>query len=89
MVELVVHDELDERSAIAVNIMGVVGNAPPNARAGRSRNTLVGAAVGLDGRGSHDPEQAPLSFLWCLTSTPAGSALTDANIVQRESSTPQ
>lgn len=86
---LVVHDGLAESPPASVAVRALSGNAPPNARAGRDRTALVGTAVSLDGRASHDPNQDALSFRWSLTSIPAGSALTDAAIAGRESPTPQ
>lgn len=49
-------------------------NRPPRAEAGPDQTVMVGATVQLDGRGSSDVDGDPLSFLWALTSLPAGSA---------------
>lgn len=52
-----------------------IGNAPPVADAGQDRvaecTSPTGALVGLDGRGSTDPDGDPLSFAW---SGPFGTA---------------
>ena len=55
-------------------------NAAPVARAGSGQNVVVGTLVALDGTGSSDPDNDPLSFAWSLVSAPAGStaALTAA-----------
>jgi hypothetical protein len=52
------------------------GNSPPVAEAGPGQNVQVGDTVNLNGGGSSDPEGATLTFLWELTTVPAGSTAT-------------
>ena len=49
-------------------------NNPPVASAGNNQAVSLGATVSLDGRSSSDPDGTPVSFLWSLISSPAGSA---------------
>lgn len=51
------------------------GNGAPVANAGSNLSVTAGAAVQLDGTGSSDPDNDPLSFSWLL-SAPPGSAAT-------------
>ena len=46
-------------------------NPPPVASAGSNLAVASGAAVTLDGSGSHDPDLQPLSYAWTQTSGPA------------------
>ncbi len=67
-----------------------VPNIPPLADAGGDQELLLGETADLDGSGSSDPDEGPepLSFSWRFLSTPAGSALTDADIVGADSVQP-
>ncbi|HBA55304.1 MAG TPA: peptidase, partial [Syntrophorhabdus aromaticivorans] len=58
-------------------------NVPPNADAGPSRNALAGSAVELSGGRSSDPDNGPqpLGFRWSFATRPAGSALSDNDII--------
>jgi hypothetical protein len=53
------------------------------ATTGPDQTVNVGATVQLDGSGSMDPNAAPLTYAWSLTTKPAGSAavLSSANTV--------
>lgn len=49
------------------------GNHRPVAQAGADQTAPVGVEVLLDGRASHDADGHPLTYLWILSSIPAGS----------------
>ena len=51
-------------------------NLPPTANAGPDQIVPVGGLVQLDGTGSSDPEDSPLTYTWILNTRPAGSAAT-------------
>jgi hypothetical protein len=72
-----------------VTLTAYADNAPPKARAGQDQHVHLGTAVPLDGRSSHDPEGAPLSFAWAFVTLPRRSALTDTDIVFPHSPMPQ
>ena len=48
-------------------------NTPPVANAGVTQNVSVGSLVTLDGSGSRDVNNQSLTYLWQMTTTPAGS----------------
>lgn len=48
-------------------------NTPPVANAGVTQNVTTGTVVTLDGSGSRDVNNQSLTYLWQMTSTPAGS----------------
>ena len=50
-------------------------NALPTANAGEDQAVSVGATVSIDGSQSADLEDATLSYVWRLVSTPANSAI--------------
>ena len=51
-------------------------NTPPVANAGITQNVTTGSLVTLDGSASRDANNESLTFLWKLTSVPAGSLAT-------------
>ena len=51
-------------------------NSRPVANAGPDQTVLVGDTVTLDGSGSQDADEDPLTFFWSFTSLPAGSTAT-------------
>jgi len=62
-------------------------NVPPNADAGPDQNTVVLTLVTLNGSGSNDPDNDPLTFQWTFVSPPAGSALTNSDIADATTAT--
>jgi hypothetical protein len=46
----------------------------PVANPGQPQTVAIGTTVNLDGSGSSDPNNLPLTYKWSLTSAPAGSA---------------
>ena len=66
-------------SSVTVN----TSNSAPLANAGTSQSVSVGAQVVLNGSGSSDPDDDPLTYRWSLVSIPSGShaILSSANSV--------
>ena len=62
-------------------------NVSPVADAGPDQVVALGETVSLDGTGSNDPDLQPnpLSYAWSFVSVPAGSALSDIDIVNSTS----
>ena len=60
---------------------GLGKNQAPQAEASASRSLSSAGLIRLDGRASTDPDDDPLRYRWSFTARPAGSALTDADIV--------
>jgi hypothetical protein len=56
-------------------------NRAPEAQASARRSMGVGGTIKLDGSASSDPDGDSLRYRWTFTARPAGSALTDADIV--------
>jgi cytochrome c553 len=79
---LVVNDGTQDSTASTVTITALSGNSAPNADAGSDQNLTTGSIVTLDGSGSQDADNDPLSYLWTMVSRPAGSsaALSDATL---------
>jgi cytochrome c553 len=80
--ELVVNDGMQDSPPSRVTITAVSGNTAPTAHAGPDQNVTTGAVVALDGSGSRDPDDNPLTYLWSLLSMPAGSNATLTNATQ-------
>ena len=57
----------------------LIPNFPPVAVPGQDRVVPVGQAARLDGRGSFDPEGAPLTYLWRAIDAPFGSTYAHDN----------
>ncbi|MFQ5560072.1 MAG: PKD domain-containing protein [Nitrospinota bacterium] len=75
VVELVVHDGLENSAADLVTISVSAGNAKPVADAGASQNTGNYSLVILDGSGSSDDDNDPLTYSWSVVSYPQGSTI--------------
>ncbi|MCK4341124.1 MAG: cadherin-like domain-containing protein [Phycisphaerae bacterium] len=72
-------------------LLGMAGcpwiNLPPVANAGPDRTVVAGSVVQLDGTGSHDPEDRPLTFAWTQTEGP-DVVLIGANTARPEFTAP-
>jgi chitinase len=81
---LIVNDGRVNSTAATVSIAVKVANTAPVANPGVAQNVAVGALVTLDGSASSDANSDPLTYLWALTSRPAGSsaALSSATSVK-------
>ncbi len=56
------------------------GNRVPIADAGKDTSVVATEPSLLDGRGSWDPNDDPLTYAWAVVSVPDGSALTTADV---------
>jgi subtilisin family serine protease len=63
-------------------------SSPPTANAGSDRTVDGGAKVQLDGSGSSDPKNSPLTFAWTQTSGPS-VALSDSSSARPTFTAPQ
>lgn len=61
---------------------------PPVADAGPDDTLALGDLAVLDGSASYDPEGLDLTWSWTFAATPAGSALTDADLVDGDTAAP-
>ncbi len=81
---LVVNDGEAASAPDLVQVIAGLGqsNDPPTANAGVDQTVDTGDLVQLDGSGSSDPENDPLTYAWSLV-VPAGSnaSLSDASVV--------
>ncbi|MDX9974290.1 MAG: PKD domain-containing protein, partial [FCB group bacterium] len=74
---LVVNDgKVDSEPDTVIITAGQVQNTAPVANAGTDQAAGIGAAVALDGSGSTDADNDPLTFAWDFQSRPEGSAAT-------------
>lgn len=64
--------EVDEDNNVA-HFTVIPGNRAPHADAGEDRTIFAGKTTTLEGAGSSDPENAPLTFQWTLVEAPTGS----------------
>jgi beta-lactam-binding protein with PASTA domain len=69
-----------------VIIVSATPNAPPVAYAGDDQIVSKNTTIQLDGRGSSDPNNDPLTYIWSIVSKPAGST---SELDDPSSSTPQ
>lgn len=86
--QLIVNDGSLSSAPSTVTITAAVGNLPPVAVIAPVTGARVGTAVNLDGSGSSDPDNNPITYRWTLTG-PSGSTATLANATSaRPSFTP-
>ena len=80
---LVVNDGTQDSTPDEVTVTASAANSPPVANAGPDQNVTVGDTVSLDGSASSDADSDPLTYLWSLSSLPAGSqaSLSDPSAV--------
>jgi hypothetical protein len=80
---LIVNDGTSESIADEVIITSYPSNVAPNSDAGTDRNAMTDILVNIDGSGSADPDNWPqsMTYAWTFDAAPAGSALTDADII--------
>ena len=71
---LVVNDGRLNSAQATVAVTAAVVNVAPVANAGVAQNVVKGSVVTLDGSASSDANGDPLTYVWTLTSKPAGSA---------------
>lgn len=74
VVQLIVNDGNIDSFADTVTL--ITANRPPVADAGADQTSTVGQVATFDGTGSSDPDGNPLTYLWSITSAPAGSTAT-------------
>ncbi len=74
LIELVVNDGIMDSTPATVSITASMANSAPTANAGPDQTVDVGTAVSIDGTGSGDSDQDPLTYSWTLVSKPSGSA---------------
>ncbi len=70
---LIVNDGKIASAPASVRVTASVDNAAPVANAGLAQNVTTGSLVTLDGSASSDANRDLLSYLWTLTTKPAGS----------------
>ena len=70
---LVVDDGISESVPDDVSIDAASPNAPPVANAGEDRTISKNNVITLDGTGSYDPDNDPLTYNWSIISKPLDS----------------
>ncbi|MBN2373259.1 hypothetical protein JXL19_05700, partial [bacterium] len=73
-IQLIVNDGVEDSDPDAVTI--TIQNRKPLADAGSDQTASVGDTVTLDGSGSYDTDNDPLTYSWSFTSVPPGSSAT-------------
>jgi alpha-tubulin suppressor-like RCC1 family protein len=83
VLQLIVHDGLDDSAPETVTVTAATANSAPVANAGSDQNVTAGTLVTLDGSASSDADDDLLTFTWSFTSVPEGSnaGLSDAAAV--------
>lgn len=71
--QLIVNDGIVDSAPDTATLTTI--NSKPIANAGTDQNSVVGQKVALDGNGSVDSDNDPLTFKWALITTPTGSAV--------------
>ncbi len=66
-------------TAMTLTLAVLTDNTPPVADAGMDQTVDAGAPVTLDGTGSSDADNDPLTYAWTVTSTGTTVTLTDAD----------
>lgn len=84
--QLVVNDGSADSAPSTVTITAASGNSAPTADAGPDQNVATGSNVTLDGSGSQDADNDPLTYHWTLASRPAGSSAALSSGTQPDSS---
>ena len=79
VVKLLVNDGKVTSTQDTVTITTTGGNTAPVANAGPDQSVPVGTTVTLNGSGSNDADQNPLTYDWSFISIPSGSAATLSN----------
>src|SRR5262249_40469210 len=86
VLSLVVNDgSLDSAPAVVMVRAEPPADVPPNADAGPDQHVVTGSHVSLNRSLSQDPDggPSPLTYSWSFSSVPAGSASSDAAILDR------
>jgi len=71
---LYVNDGLVDSAYAVVTVVASAINSAPVAEAGAGQNVIAGSLVTLDGSASSDADRDSLTFIWSLSSKPAGSS---------------
>jgi hypothetical protein len=74
--ELTVADDDGAQAADYVTVSVLPPNGSPGAVAGADQVVAAGSIVQLDGDGSSDPDNDPISYSWSITDLPTGSSAT-------------
>ena len=75
-IQLIVDDGISESAPDSVVITATTANVPPIANAGPDQAVIPGSLVELDGSGSSDANNDPLTYRWSFVSIPEGSTST-------------
>ena len=81
VIQLVVNDGTVSSVSSHITVNAIAANLPPVANAGTDQNVVTGTDVTLNGSLSSDANGDPLTYLWTVVSTPAGSALATGTTV--------
>ena len=81
--KLVVNDGTDQDIDFVDIVVVAASNNAPNANGGPDQYNQAGNQVTLDGSSSSDPDGDSLTYRWGFKSVPTGSALTNADWVDR------